>query len=111
MNPRPLTPRAQKSILDANEFAKECNHQYVGSEHLLMGLIRLKDGLAFRMMAAHGITEDSIRTWLTKEGWITTAGDGTPESEIKNLKERVANLERVIRGMVAPTPDAEGNPS
>lgn len=110
MNPRPLTPRAQKAILDANEFAKECNHQYVGSEHLLMGLIRLSDGLAFRMMAAHGMTEVSIRTWLTKEGWITPTGDQRPEAQIKMLQIRVANLEKVISNLAVP-PESEGNPS
>lgn len=106
MSPTPLTPRSQKAIREAAEFAKECVHAYVGTEHLLVGLLRLNDGIAFNFLSAAGIKEEAFRAWLIEQGHCT------PPSELDQLKTRVKNLEIVVRNMVAPTnPSTEGNPS
>src|SRR5207247_7888270 len=49
-----LTPRAERVIDLANEEARQLNNNYIGTEHLLLGLIREGDGLAARVLAKLG---------------------------------------------------------
>lgn len=96
MNPRPLTPRAQKGILLGNKFAQECEHQYVGTEHILVGLLRLRDGVACSVLAVAGVTEEMVRDALVKAGQLKT------KSDFEKLAERVASLETVVRKIILP---------
>ena len=41
-----FTPRAEESLRLAQEAAEEMGHGYVGSEHLLLGLMREEEGIA-----------------------------------------------------------------
>lgn len=55
------TPRAHKVIDYAREEAQALGHTYVGTEHLLLGLIREGEGIAARSMENLGVTLDSAR--------------------------------------------------
>src|SRR5262245_44592180 len=46
----PLTPRAKHSIEYAIEEARQLDHNYVGTEHLLLGLLREKEGVAAQVL-------------------------------------------------------------
>ena len=46
-----FTERAQRVILIAQEEAKRLNHDYVGTEHILLGLIALGEGVAAQVLA------------------------------------------------------------
>ena len=46
----PFTPRAKKVIEYAIEEARNLNHNYVGTEHLLLGLLREQEGIAAQVM-------------------------------------------------------------
>ena len=53
----------QKAILAqkaAEKVAKELGHGYIGTEHILLGLIRTKDSLAGNVLEAHEITEEKV---------------------------------------------------
>jgi RNA polymerase sigma factor (sigma-70 family) len=52
----PLTPRAQRVIDLAWDEARELNHNYIGTEHMVLGLIREGDGLAARVLSGLGVT-------------------------------------------------------
>ncbi|WP_422484549.1 ATP-dependent Clp protease ATP-binding subunit [Gudongella sp. DL1XJH-153] len=56
-----FTERAQKAILLAQEEAKKFNHNYVGTEHLLMGLIAEDQGIAALSLKELGATIDKAR--------------------------------------------------
>lgn len=56
-----FTERAQKAILLAQEEAKKFNHNYVGTEHILLGLIAEEQGIAAQALKAMGITIDKAR--------------------------------------------------
>ncbi len=56
-----LTPRAKRVIDLAYDEARNLNNNYIGSEHLLLGLIREADGLAGRVLSKLGIELDQIR--------------------------------------------------
>ena len=55
-----FTNRAEKAIEMAAEVAAELGHNYVGTEHLLCGLVREGSGLAYRVLYNQGITEEKI---------------------------------------------------
>ncbi len=55
-----FTNRAEKAITLAQEIAAEFGHHYVGTEHLLCGLIREGNGLAYKVLSSQGITEDKV---------------------------------------------------
>jgi len=56
-----LTPRAKRVIDLAYDEARNLNNNYIGTEHLLLGLIREGDGLAGRVLAKLGIELDRAR--------------------------------------------------
>jgi len=56
-----LTPRAKRVIDLAYDEARQLNNNYIGTEHLLLGLIREGDGLAGRVLAKLGVDIDRTR--------------------------------------------------
>src|SRR5437660_491751 len=58
---RPHTPRARKVIEYAVEEAHNLNHNYVGTEHLLLGLLREEEGVAGR---GQGFVNGAVPPWL-----------------------------------------------
>ena len=58
----PYTSRAKKVLELAMGEARELNHSYVGTEHLLLGLLREEKGLAAQVLADAGVNLDAART-------------------------------------------------
>ncbi|NPA26518.1 MAG: ATP-dependent Clp protease ATP-binding subunit, partial [Chloroflexi bacterium] len=56
-----LSRGMQKVLEYALDEARRMGHQYVGTEHLLLGLIRYSEGMALRVLARLGITPEQIR--------------------------------------------------
>ena len=56
-----FTPRAQNALRLAQASAEELGHSYVGSEHLLLGLLREEEGAARRCLAEQSITQERAR--------------------------------------------------
>ncbi len=61
MGKLPQTPRAKKVIEYAIEEARNLNHNYVGTEHLLLGLLREHDGVAAQVLMNLGLKLDEVR--------------------------------------------------
>jgi ATP-dependent Clp protease ATP-binding subunit ClpA len=61
MGKLPQTPRAKKVIEFAVEEARGCNAQYVGIEHLLLGLLREIEGVAAQVLTETGVRLDDVR--------------------------------------------------
>ncbi len=57
----PQTPRAKKVIEYAIEEARNLNHNYVGTEHLLLGLLREQDGVAAQVLMNLNLKLDEVR--------------------------------------------------
>lgn len=55
-----FTEKAQKAINLSQQTAKELGHGYVGTEHLLLGLIKEGNGLAAKVLSKEGVTEEVI---------------------------------------------------
>jgi ATP-dependent Clp protease ATP-binding subunit ClpC len=61
MGKLPQTPRAKKVIEYAIEEARNLNHNYVGTEHLLLGLLREHDGVAAQVLRNLGLKLEEVR--------------------------------------------------
>jgi len=61
MGKLPHTPRAKKVIEYAIEEARSLNHNYVGTEHLLLGLLRETEGIAAQVMMNLGLRLEDVR--------------------------------------------------
>ncbi len=56
-----LTPRAKKVVELAVDEARRMNHTYIGTEHLLIGLLREGEGVAAGVLESLGVTLDKVR--------------------------------------------------
>lgn len=56
-----LTPRAQSVLALAGEEAGRLRHQYIGTEHLLIGVLLESEGLAANILNSLGVTLDAVR--------------------------------------------------
>ena len=61
-----FTERARKVILLAKEEAKRFNHDYIGTEHIMLGLIREGEGVAAAVLQNLGLSSDQIRLEVEK---------------------------------------------
>lgn len=57
----PFTPRAKKVLELSLREALRLNHQWIGSEHILLGLLREDDSTAMRVLASCGVSADVLR--------------------------------------------------
>jgi len=72
----PQTPRAKKVIEYAIEEARNLNHNYVGTEHLLLGLLREHDGVAAQVLMNLNLKLEEVR-----EEVLNLLGAGNEQSE------------------------------
>jgi len=63
----PLTPRVKKVLQLASKEARALNHTYVGTEHLLLGLLREGDGVAARVLKNLDVDIEQARQEILKE--------------------------------------------
>jgi ATP-dependent Clp protease ATP-binding subunit ClpC len=78
MGKLPHTPRAKKVIEYSLEEARNLNHNYVGTEHLLLGLLREQEGIAAQVLMNMGVRlEDVRREVLNLLGHGMEGGEGS----------------------------------
>ena len=94
------TPRAQRAVECAIEEAETLEHNYVGTEHLLLGLLHEPEGVAAGVLMNLGLTLDGVRRQIltilgehvdVREGTgpaASAAGD-TPKVRFRHLPEEV----------------------
>ena len=75
MNENKFTPGAEEALRLSQEAAGELGHGYVGTEHLLLGLIREGGGIAHTVLTEAGLTDDMIVEIIK-----TSVGAGLPGS-------------------------------
>ncbi|MSR28753.1 MAG: ATP-dependent Clp protease ATP-binding subunit [Phycisphaerales bacterium] len=76
MGKLPQTPRAKKVLEYAIEEARNLNHNYVGTEHLLLGLLREQDGVAAQVLVNLGLKLEEVR-----EEVLNLLGAGVDQDE------------------------------
>lgn len=66
MSENKFTPRAEEVLRLSQEAAEDLGHGYVGSEHLLLGLIREEEGIAHRVLSEFGVTDEMVCSVLQR---------------------------------------------
>ena len=88
-----FTAKAQKSLERAQLEARSLGHTYIGSEHILLGLLGEEDSIALRILMARGVDFDNVKTIISDISGIgsfsqVTPADMTPRT--KKIIERAA---------------------
>jgi ATP-dependent Clp protease ATP-binding subunit ClpC len=82
MGQLPFTPRAKKVLELSMEEASQLSHNYIGTEHLLLGLIRENEGIAAQVMMNLGVKLEEVREEVLEFlGASESNQDDEPESE------------------------------
>ena len=94
----PFTPRAKRVLELSWEEARQLGHNYIGTEHLLLGLIREGEGVAARVLENLGVDLSKVRQHIirllgeTGAAGVQTGGTGTGRSKTPTLDEFGVNL-------------------
>ena len=93
----PFTPRAKRVLELSLEEARQLGHNYIGTEHLLLGLIREGEGVAARVLENLGVDLAKVRTQVIRmlgETAEVAAGGGSSKGSTKTptLDEFGSNL-------------------
>ena len=86
-----LTPRAKKVVELAVDEARRMNHTYIGTEHLLIGLLREGEGVAAGVLESLGVTLDKVRT-ETHRILSHTSGQGQQSGRSNTKTPTLDNL-------------------
>ncbi|MEM7204224.1 MAG: ATP-dependent Clp protease ATP-binding subunit [Planctomycetota bacterium] len=95
MGQLPFTPRAKKVLELSMEEASQLNHNYIGTEHLLLGLIKENEGIAAQVLMNLGIKLEDVREEVLEflgasdnaqedDGDTETSGGATPQGNSKS---------------------------
>ena len=94
----PFTPRAKRVLELSWEEARQLGHNYIGTEHLLLGLIREGEGVAARVLENLGVDLTKVRQHIirllgeTGSAGVQAGGTGTGRSKTPTLDEFGTNL-------------------
>jgi len=110
-----FTERAKKLIVHARTEAKRLNSDFVRTEHMLLGLVRERDGVAARALANLGVDLDDLQRGIEQQmrhGAISSAGDDIPFSpsskkvleyaidEARKLNHPYVGTEHILLGLL-----------
>src|SRR6202012_4946072 len=105
MGKLPQTPRAKKVIEYAIEEARNIWHNYVGTEHLLLGLLREKDGVAAQVLMNLGLKLEEVREEVLNLLGAGVESEGTNAGESKGegkTKSKTPALDSYGRDLTDP---------
>ncbi len=86
-----FTQKAQNALKYALNCAREMGHTYVGSEHLLLGLLSETDSIASRVLESRGIRYDRIRRRIEERAGTGEASQVTSSDMTPRLKKVIEN--------------------
>jgi ATP-dependent Clp protease ATP-binding subunit ClpC len=109
-----FSERARRVLSLANEEAQRFNHNYIGTEHILLGLVRETDGVAAKVLANLGVELDKVRSaveFIIGRGEKTTSGEKglTPRTkkvvelavdEARRLNHNFIGTEHLLIGLL-----------
>ncbi|MBM4020033.1 MAG: ATP-dependent Clp protease ATP-binding subunit [Planctomycetes bacterium] len=99
MGKLPQTPRAKKVIEFAIEEARNLGHNYVGTEHLLLGLLREHDGVAAQVLMNLGLKLDEVRTEVLNILGASQEAESAAQEEERRGKSKTPALDSFGRDL------------
>jgi hypothetical protein len=89
-----FTERARHAVVLAQDEARALGHAYIGTEHLLLGLLREQEGLAARALEQLGLSVEGVRAHVTE---IIGRGEGQPVGQVPFTPRAKKVLELALR--------------
>jgi ATP-dependent Clp protease ATP-binding subunit ClpA len=89
-----FTERARQVVVLAQEEARTLKHNYIGTEHILLGLLREEEGLAARVLESLEITVDRVRAQVVR---IVGSGEEVTSGQIPFTPRAKKVLELALR--------------
>ncbi len=112
VGPIPMTPRAKRVLQFAAAEARELRHNYIGTEHILLGLLREEEGVAAQVLRTLGVDIESVRREVLR---VLDPGQAGPEeegtesdAEEREAEERLEAREGNEEGNALPPAPAAG---
>ena len=92
----PFTPRAKRVLELSWDEARQLGHNYIGTEHLLLGLIREGEGVAARVLENLGVDLTKVRSHVIRllgESGAATSGGGSSSSSTSTGRSKTPTLD------------------
>ena len=102
-----LTPRAKKVIELAVDEARRLSHHYIGTEHLLIGIMREGEGVAAGVLESLGISLDKVRTETTR---ILNQSVSQSQTHARSGSTRTPTLDQLGIDLTAASRDGKLDP-
>ncbi len=102
-----LTPRTKRVIELAVDEARRMGHHYIGTEHLLLGLVREGDGIAVNVLKSLNVNPDKVRTHLARAVMEATP---TQMAERKRGESKTPLLDQLATDLTALAEEGKLDP-
>lgn len=89
-----ITPRAKRALELAFAEAQELNHNYIGSEHLFLGLLREGEGMAAQLLTKYGVAHTKAR-----QAVVSIVGEGDESGKEAAKKSETPTLDKFSRNL------------
>ena len=89
-----FTERARQVVVLAQEEARSLKHNYIGTEHLLLGLLREEEGVAARVLDGLEVSVEEVRAAVVR---IVGSGEESPQGQIPFTPRAKKVLELALR--------------
>jgi len=89
-----ITPRAKQILQLAFQESMELGHNYIGPEHILLGIIRENEGLGFQLLKKIGVSHPG-----TRQAVIKVVGEGSPEGKANALESATPQLDKFSKDL------------
>jgi ATP-dependent Clp protease ATP-binding subunit ClpC len=93
-----FTDRARQVVVLAQDEARRLKHNYIGTEHLLLGLLREEEGIAARVLGTLDLSADQVRGEVAR---VVGQGDEVTSGQIPFTPRAKHALERSLREALA----------
>ena len=92
MDENKFTPTAEEALQLAQEAAGELGHGYMGTEHLLLGLMREDEGLAHTVLTEAGLTDDLLTEMIRKTAGSRPSDNGNSAQSLSQEQSMYLKL-------------------
>jgi hypothetical protein len=92
-----FTPRARRVLVEAQEEAGNLGHNYIGTEHILLGVARVADGVGAKALAQLGVSTDALRADVIE---LAPAGSPTTTAGPPFTPKAKLLMEQALRAAV-----------
>lgn len=84
-----FTSRARRAVLMAHDEAQRMGMQLISTEHLLLGLMRLREGIAAEILESLGVDLELLRSELRRQMQVESTGEGSSDVSFTPEAQRV----------------------